>query len=215
MSLDLFLNELRALKVTLAVDGDQLSVRAPKGVITKELGLAITARKQEILQYLKQAQGLSTHSSKIQKADRSLLPVLSFGQKRLWFLYELEGPSPTYNMPLCFGIKGDFKRQYFEQALSQIVQRHEILRYNFISTANGPTIVLKEAKTFRCEWFDLTTDHTRTAQNIVQALQNFSFDLTKDDLIKATVIKTDQQHFHALLRFWKSGYYHHRGPQNR
>ena len=54
MSLDLFLNELRALKVTLAVDGEQLSVRAPKGIITKELGATITARKQEILQYLKQ-----------------------------------------------------------------------------------------------------------------------------------------------------------------
>jgi hypothetical protein len=52
MSLDLFLNELRALKVTLAVDGEQLSVRAPKGIITKELGATITARKQEILQYL-------------------------------------------------------------------------------------------------------------------------------------------------------------------
>ena len=52
MSLDLFLNELRALKVTLAVDGDQLSVRAPKGVITKELGAALTERKHEILLYL-------------------------------------------------------------------------------------------------------------------------------------------------------------------
>ena len=199
MSLDLFLNELRALKVTLAIDGDQLSVRAPKGVITKELGLAITARKQEILQYLKQAQGLSTHTSKIQKADRSLPPVLSFGQKRLWFLYELEGPSPTYNMPLCFGIKGDFKQQHFEQALSQIIQRHEILRYNFISTANGPTIILKEAKPFTCEWLDLTTDQTRTPHSIAQALQHFSFDLTTDDLIKATVVKTDQQQFQVTI----------------
>ena len=41
MSLDLFLNELRALKVTLAVDGEQLSVRAPKGIITKETFTAL------------------------------------------------------------------------------------------------------------------------------------------------------------------------------
>ncbi len=199
MSLDLFLNELRALKVTLAVDGDQLSVRAPKGVITKELGSAITARKQEILQYLKQAKGLSATSSKIQKADRSLPLALSFGQKRLWFLYELEGASPTYNMPLCFGISGDFKQQYFEQALSQIIQRHEILRYNFVSTANGPAIVIKEAKAFTCEWIDLTTDPTRTPQSITQALQHFSFDLTRDDLIKATVIKTAEQQFQVTI----------------
>ena len=199
ISLDLFLNELRALKVTLAVDGDQLSVRAPKGVITKELGVAITARKQEILQYLKQAKGLSTHSSKIQKADRSLPPVLSFGQKRLWFLYELEGASPTYNMPLFFGISGDFNQQYFEQALSQIVQRHEILRYNFLSSSDGPTIVIKDPEALTCEWIDLTTDHTRTPQSIAQALEQFSFDLTRDDLIQATVVKTAQQQFHVSI----------------
>ena len=158
MSLDLFLNELRALKVTLAVDGEQLSVRAPKGIITKELGATITARKQEILQYLKQAKGLSANSSKIQKVDRSVPPVLSFGQKRLWFLYELEGASPTYNMPLCFGISGDFNQQYFEQALSQIIQRHEILRYNFLSSSDGPTIVIKDPEAFTCDWIDLTTD---------------------------------------------------------
>ena len=199
ISLDLFLNELRALKVTLAVDGDQLSVRAPKGVITKELGVAITARKQEILQYLKQAKGLSTHSSKIQKADRSLPPVLSFGQKRLWFLYELEGASPTYNMPLFFGISGDFNQQYFEQALSQIVQRHEILRYNFLSSSDGPTIVIKDPEGLTCEWIDLTTDHTRTPQSIAQALEQFSFDLTRDDLIQATVVKIAQQQFHVSI----------------
>lgn len=199
ISLDLFLNELRALKVTLAVDGDQLSLRAPKGVITKELGLAIAARKQEILQYLKQAQGLSAQTSKIQKAERSQPPVLSFGQKRLWFLYELEGASPTYNMPLCFGISGDFQQEYFEQALSQIIQRHEILRYNFISSSDGPEIVIKEAGTFACEWIDLTTDPTRTPQSIEQVLQHFSFDLEHDDLIKATVIQTHQQQFQVSI----------------
>lgn len=199
MSLDLFLNELRALKVTLAVDGDQLSVRAPKGVITKELGLAITTRKQEILQYLKQAKGLSANAGKIQKVDRSLPPVLSFGQKRLWFLYELEGASPTYNMPLCFGIHGDFKQHYFEQALSQIIQRHEILRYNFISSSDGPTIIIKDAEPFTCEWIDLTLDHTNTLQNITQTTEQFSFDLARDDLIQATVVKTAQQQFHVSI----------------
>ncbi len=199
MSLDLFLNELRALKVTLAVDGEQLSVRAPKGIITKELGATITARKQEILQYLKQAKGLSANSSKIQKVDRSVPPVLSFGQKRLWFLYELEGASPTYNMPLCFGISGDFNQQYFEQALSQIIQRHEILRYNFLSSSDGPTIVIKDPEAFTCDWIDLTTDHTRTPQSISQALEQFSFDLARDDLIQATVVKTAQQQFHVSI----------------
>ena len=199
MSLDLFLNELRALKVTLAVDGDQLSVRAPKGAITKELGAAMTERKHEILQYLKQAQGLSAQPSKIQKADRSLPPVLSFGQKRLWFLYELEGASPTYNMPLCFGLTGDLNRQYFEQALSLVIQRHETLRYRFINSSTGPTIVIQDPEAFACEWLDLTSEHTHTPETLTHAIQHFSFDLARDALIKATVIKTKSNEFQVWI----------------
>lgn len=199
MSLDLFLNELRALKVTLAVDGDQLSVRAPKGVITKELGAALTERKHEILLYLKQVQGLSAKPSNIQRADRSLPPVLSFGQKRLWFLYELEGASPTYNMPLCFGLIGDFNRQYFEQALSLVIQRHETLRYRFINSSTGPTIVIHDPEAFVCEWIDLTSDHTQTPESLTHAIQHFSFDLARDALIKATVIKTSSNEFQVWI----------------
>lgn len=199
MSLDLFLNELRALKVTLAIAGDQLSLRAPKGVITKELGAAITERKQEILSYLRQAQGLSAKTSKINKADHSLPPVLSFGQKRLWFLYELEGASATYNMPLCFSLKGDFNRKYFEQALSLIIQRHEILRYSFFNNAEGPTIVVKDSQAFVCEWIDLTNDQTQTPESITHAHHHFSFDLARDVLIKATVIKTQSNEFQVSI----------------
>lgn len=199
MSLELFLNALRALKVTLAIDGDQLILRAPKGVITKELGAAIAERKHEILLYLKQAQGLSAKPSNIHKTDRSLPPVLSFGQKRLWFLYELEGASATYNMPLCFGLKGDFKRQYFEQSLSLIIQRHEILRYSFINNADGPTIVINDSEAFTCEWIDLTSDTTQTPESITHTLNHFSFDLAHDVLLKATVIKTQSNEFQVSI----------------
>ena len=88
MSLDLFLNELRALKVTLAVDGEQLSVRAPKGVITKELGATITARKQEILQLLRPAPGYRNASrvaddcAKLLKDRKSLTPKLGIQGNR-------------------------------------------------------------------------------------------------------------------------------------
>jgi hypothetical protein len=53
---------------------------------------------------------------------------LSYGQNRLWFLDQIEGPSATYNMPLAFRLRGALNVDALRKAFLHIIERHETLR---------------------------------------------------------------------------------------
>ncbi len=71
-------------------------------------------------------------STSLAAANLATQQVLSFAQERLWFLQRFhEAEAALYNIPARIRLRGTIHKAALEQALDQVVQRHEVLRTIF------------------------------------------------------------------------------------
>ncbi|MBU2713549.1 non-ribosomal peptide synthetase, partial [Zooshikella harenae] len=109
------------------------------------------------------------------KADRQSQLPLSYAQQRLWFLAQLEGENSLYNMPLAIQLVGGLNVTALNQALNQLINRHESLRTCFTIEDGEAYQVIQAAP----EAFTLTQVDLQQAGEALKAQQLAQLRLTE------------------------------------
>src|SRR5207302_11162694 len=70
------------------------------------------------------------------RRSSDLIP-LSFAQRRMWLLHQLEGAAETYNMSAAFRLTGSLDKDALVAAIGDVIVRHEILRTVYVTDARS------------------------------------------------------------------------------
>ncbi|WP_311984660.1 non-ribosomal peptide synthetase [Parafrankia sp. CH37] len=128
----------------------------------------------------------------------AVLP-LSAAQRRLWFLYRLEGPSSTYNLPFAARLTGPLDLTALRTAAADVVARHETLRTVFPERDGSPVQQVLDAATVDVP-FTLVETSELTFDDRLRDVLEAPFRLESEIPLRVTVLRLgDDEHVLALV----------------
>ncbi|HEY6351239.1 MAG TPA: amino acid adenylation domain-containing protein, partial [Candidatus Angelobacter sp.] len=138
----------------------------------------------------------------ITHAERGQRLPLSFAQRGLWFLAQMEGGSEAYHISFGVRLRGELNVAALKQALDRIVARHEALRTTFAMVDGEPEqrIVPVEESRFQLQEQDLREheDAGGELERVIAEEAGAGFDLERGPLIRGRLIRLGEEE-HALL----------------
>ena len=183
------LSLLRSMDVQLWADGEKLRCSAPRGVLTPAIRKEMADHKAELLAILREAQQSEILSfPSIESIPRDQFLPLSSGQKRLWFLNQLDPSSSAYNIPFAGRIKRNVNIEVLEDCVDEVLTRHEILRSTFQSIDGQPVTLVHPAGSNHLKTIDLhylpENKREEEALFLVEKEAQQPFDLRQGPLIR-------------------------------
>ncbi len=123
--------------------------------------------------------------------ERPAVVPLSFAQNRLWFIDQLQGPSPVYNMTVALRLDGELDADGLGAALADVVGRHESLRTLFAAPEGIPQqlVVAAERAEFGWEVTDATAWSADRLGDAIKEAAGHTFDLATEIPMRATLFR--------------------------
>ncbi|MBD2095649.1 amino acid adenylation domain-containing protein [Trichocoleus sp. FACHB-591] len=133
--------------------------------------------------------------------EQTIFP-LSFAQRRLWVLDQLEPGNPFYNIPIAVKLSGALEIAALEQSCQEIIQRHANLRTTFTTVEGEPVQAIAPHLPFELPIINLqalpAAEQTVEVQRLITVETQHAFDLFQGPLLRATLLKLSNAE-HILL----------------
>ncbi|MBL4869082.1 MAG: non-ribosomal peptide synthetase, partial [Pseudomonadales bacterium] len=178
------------------VDSGQLKVKAPKGALTKALKAELVEYKAELLQFLPTVGAGGKKEDAIPLIARDGDLALSYAQKRMWFLAQLEPSNTAYHIRTALEIRGALDIHALQRAIKKLKHRHESLRTTFIETDGVPLQRINPEAAFVLPVEQLGEDNLKT---LFSQFVDAPFDLETGPLFRADLVQLADDHYALMI----------------
>jgi amino acid adenylation domain-containing protein len=177
--------------------------------------------KQKLFEELLKKKGIHTPGGAVLTRRNQTGPgKLSFAQRRIWFLQQFDRESAAYNDPTALRIKGPLNIPVLEKTLNEIINRHQVLRMIFPAHQGQPvqqfhqneTVTISITSLSEWEGNELAIPVQEQISEFVNRFSRQPFDLSKDMLIRATLLKIKEKDYalvvnihHIVMDGWSKG----------
>ncbi|WP_045384621.1 non-ribosomal peptide synthetase, partial [Mycobacterium kyorinense] len=126
--------------------------------------------------------------------ERPAVVPLSFAQSRLWFVDQLQGPSPVYNMAVVLRLGGRCDAEALGHALRDVVGRHESLRTVFpvVDGVARQLVVPVERADFGWQVVDAAGWPVGRLWEAIEQTARHSFDLAAEIPLRARLFRVGE-----------------------
>ena len=181
--------------------GDSLSAMRLIAAINTSLDAGLAVRTvfeaPSIAQLVPRLGGKAGGLEPLVAGERPAVVPLSFAQNRLWFLDQLQGPSPVYNMAVALRLVGRLDVDALSAALADVVGRHESLRTLFAAPEGTPQQVVIPVERADCGWdvVDATGWPASRLGEAIGTVARYTFDLATEIPLRAQLFRVaDDEH---------------------
>jgi acyl carrier protein len=174
-----------------------------RGTLGIDVALRSVFESPTVAKLVPQLQGSRKAQILLQRHPNAERAPLSYSQRRLWFINELQGSSAEYNMPQALRLRGRLDIDALRRAVQTIVDRHESLRTHFAEERGEPVQIIAPNVIFEIAIKDLSgfsePEQQRQVMESVNQEWREPFDLAHGPVLRLKLLKLAEED-HILLQ---------------